>query len=62
MAFFHLTLLQADRVLQGDHGGAWKRIVSGDEDFPAVYLLFVLGATVFIAVTALGAFVMLLRN
>jgi len=36
--------------------------VEDDEDIPAVYLLFVLAAIVFIAVTALGAFMMMLRN
>ena len=37
-------------------------MVADEEDLPAAYLYFAIGAIIVIAVTAVGAFVILIRN
>jgi hypothetical protein len=37
-------------------------MAAGDEDLPAAYLYFAIGAIIVIAVTAVGAFMILIRN
>jgi hypothetical protein len=36
--------------------------VADDEDLPTAYLLFVVAAIIVIGVTAVGAFILLIRN
>jgi hypothetical protein len=37
-------------------------MAADDEDFPAAYLYFAIAAMIVIAVTAVGAFVIMIRN
>ncbi len=46
----------------GRSGEESERVVADDEDLPAAFLYFAIAAIIVIAMTAVGAFVILIRN
>ena len=48
--------------LSADAARRVNEMVADDEDLPAAYLYFAIAAIIVIAITAVGAFVILIRN